>query len=133
MTLKRGSGTFLEFSITAVMLTSILLMIVNLFIKRYAIEDFELVANQISRDIVVCSSIEQAKEKADKEAQSLADMVSHVNYLETEVNFAPGSDEEWKKGNYILIKLKGVIAGYSRFVPSEYVTERLVMIENDGF
>lgn len=130
---KKGGGTFLEFSITAVFLTSILIMIVNIFIRRYAIENFELYTTQISRDIVVCSSLDEAQTKAEKEAENLFKDNSNIDYstLTVEVEYALGSEERWKKGNYIVLTITGDVTGHSDYLPTKYESSNMVMIEKN--
>ena len=77
--LMNGTGTFLEFSIAAVMLTFVLLIIISIFMKRYAIENFDLYTNQIARDIVVCESLNEAQKLAQKEADEFFSRTNNID------------------------------------------------------
>lgn len=131
---KRGAGTFLEYSITGVMLTVILLMIVGIFIKRYSIENFNLYSNQIARDIVTCTSIEEARQRAEDEAQMYFSNIDTIDMstLKISVEYSLGSDAEWEKGNYITLYIEGYINSATILTSSYYNTSTMVMIENDG-
>ena len=123
----------MEFSIVSVMLTTILLMIVNIFIKRYAIENFELYSDQIARDIVVCESLDAAKELAKNEAEVFFGRTANIELksLMVDVDYTMGSDREWKKGNYITLTIAGNINGFNMFVGNTYTTDTMMMIEKD--
>lgn len=131
---KKGAGTFLEFSITGVMLTWILLMIVGLFMKRYSIEDFELYSEQISREVVVCESLEDARQLAEDRKQELFSQISTIdeNSVTISVDYAPGSPQEWKKGNFLVIYVTGHINSTLMITETNYSTRIMVMIENNG-
>lgn len=134
ISLISGTGTFLEFSITAVMLTFVLLIIISIFMKRYAIENFDLYTNQIARDIVVCESLDEAQKLAQKEADEFFSRTNNIDRdsIIIEVEYTVGSPEEWKKGNYITVDIRGKICSLGMFISNDYSSSIIMMIEKDG-
>lgn len=127
---KKGSGTFLEFSIVSLMMTCILIFIVHLFSTNSTIADIDLYSSQIARDVVVCSSMEEARAMAETEAEGFLSSV--VENLVVTVSYYAGSEQEWKKGNYIVVDIEGYIKGYSQGERDYYQHYSLVMIEKGG-
>ena len=130
----KGSGTFLEYTITSVMLTGILIIMVSIFIKRYSIENFELYSDQIARDIVTCTSLEEAQELAEEEAETFFSEISTIkdDDINVFVEYAAGSPEEWRKGNFIVLYIEGTINPLIATGTTNYYTRTLMMIEKNG-
>lgn len=131
--LYKGSGTFLEYTITSVILTLILIIMVSIFIKRFSIENFELYSAQIARDIVTCTSLEEAQELAEEEAETFFSEISTIREddINVFVEYAPGSPEEWRKGNFIVLYIEGKINPLVAMGTTNYNTRTLVMIEKN--
>lgn len=128
--LETGTS-LLEFSITGLFLTFILLALVNIFMKRYAMENFELYTSQIAREIVVCESLEEAQKMAKDLADIYFPMTTNIDSdsLKIYVDYTIGSPTEWKKGSYIDVCVSGTIYSFNMFLPSEYESEIMVMVE----
>lgn len=129
----KGSATFLEFIMTSVFLTVLLLIIVSAFMKYYTIQDFDLYVSKIARDVVTCSSMEEAEELAWQEANELFQDLSFFDRssMTVSVMYVPGSGEEWKKGNFINVTVTGYINAMGSLTGSYHESNIMMMIEHN--
>lgn len=130
---RKGAATFLEFTITATFLTFIVLLIVSLYIKRQTIQKIDLYTDQIARDIVTCTSLEEAQEIAEKKKEEYFSKISHIDIsnIQVSVGYAIGSPEEWRRGNYITVIVYGKIKPTLSIGETKYSTRVLKMIEHN--
>lgn len=130
---KKGTGTFLEFSITSVMLLWMFLMFVGIFIKRYTIENFDLYTDRISREIVVCDSLEDAESKARSKAYEYFQELSYVDIqnLNISVDYQIGSDQSWHKGSFVTLTISAPIKSAILIDSTRYEASVMVMIEHN--
>lgn len=131
--LKKGTGTFLEYVITSVFLMYFLLLIVGLFMKRYTIEKFDLYTNKIAREIVVCDSLESARQSAQTKMEDYFEEISLINPSEisVSVDYALGSNADWHKGNFITLTIYGKIKSAIMITDTDYEVSVMVMIEHN--
>lgn len=128
---KRGGGTFLEFSITGVFLTTILILAIELFYRHYYINNFDLCVNQVARDIVVCDSLEDAKKLAKKNAKEYFEAVDGLSKDDIErvdVYYAAGSNQIWEKGSFIEVYVEGKIGGIGGNIGKKKKHQAIVMM-----
>ena len=128
---RRGGASFLEFMVCGVFLITLLLLIVGLFIKRYTIENINLAADQLSRDIIVCESYDDAEDLIDDRKQIFLDM-SYVKDIDIQMDYMLGGNAEWKKGNYIQISYSVTLDSALTIGETSYYTIITKMIENSG-
>lgn len=128
---RKGGASFLEFMVCGVFLITFLLLIVGLFIKRYTIEDINLAADQLSRDIIVCESYDDAEDLIDDRKQIFLDM-SYVKDIDIQMDYMLGGNAEWKKGNYIQISYSVTLDSALTIGETSYYTIITKMIENSG-
>lgn len=125
---KKGA-TFLEFSVCIVFLMLLLIIVLSIFIRRYISEKCDLYADTMARGIVVCESMDDANLYISSH-QDLFDY-DYIEDVTITIDYLIGSEQEWKKGNYISItyicKIDSVFGGIS-----EYTITITRMIENEG-
>ena len=126
---RKGGASLLELSITTVLLASLLLIIVGLFTKKYTTENVNLLADQMARKIVVCSSLDEAEQYID-DNKDVFDM-DFVEDMEIYIDYVPGGEEVWKKGNFINITFHGKINSISAFTDTTYNVTITKMIEHN--
>lgn len=94
----------------------------------------ENAVSEIGRQVVTCDSIEEAR----ADAQTIAEYIFEDNHtitpgtVKTKIKFAPGSDQEWKKGNFINIYLSAELVSTTPATSGVKEVSALLMIENDG-
>ncbi len=126
----RKGGSFLEFAVISVLLLSLLLVIIGLFIKRFTVERCDMYADAIARDLVTCTSLDEAKDKANDELSYFE--IPYVENMSVTVDYALGSRQEWKKGNYIVVSFTGEISSVSTLTKTTYNADVMKMIENSN-
>lgn len=132
--LRRGGGEFIGFAIGMIGLCTLILMLLGVFQLCMASSQLENAANLISRDIVSEESLDDARAKAQTDAENLLGGYQAVDSgsINTEVEYAPGSDREWKKGNYIKLFITVKLNCRNPIVSGKKTVSALVMIERDG-
>ncbi len=128
---RKGGGTFLEFSVTSLFLITFLMVIVGLFIKRYTIENINLAADQLARDVVVCESFSDAEIVIEERKQIFLDL-TYVTDIDIQMDYMLGGNAEWHKGNYIQISYYVKLDSTLTLNESDYYTVITKMIENSG-
>ena len=126
----RKGSSFLEFAVISVLLLSLLLVIIGLFIKRFTVERCDMYADAIARDLVTCTSLDEAKDKANDELSYFE--IPYVENMSVTVDYALGSRQEWKKGNYIVVSFTGEISSVSTLTKTTYNADVMKMIENSN-
>lgn len=134
---QRGDGEFLGFTIGMVGLAFMILMIVGIFQLCMATSQLENAIDLISRDIVTCESLDDAKDKANTEAQTLLSGYHAIksDSVEADVYYAPGSDSdhrEWVKGNFVEVSITVKLTVKNPFVNKLRTVTALVMIEKNA-
>ena len=131
---KKGAGEFIGFTIASIGLLSFLIMILGVSLLNNTSEIMENAVSEIGRQVVTCDSIEEAR----ADAQTIAEYIFKDNHtitpgtVKTEIEFAPGSDQEWKKGNFINIYLSAELVSTTPATSGVKEVSALLMIENDG-
>ncbi len=123
-------ATFLEFAVVGVMLLLILLVVVGLFLKRFTVERCDMYADAIARDVITCESMEDAVNKANEELSYFD--IPFVENMTVTVDYAVGSDTNWKKGNYIVLTFSGNISSVITLTETTYMCDVFKMIENNN-
>lgn len=131
--IRKGTGTFVEYTITSVFLMWLLLMIVGIFMKRYTIENFDLYTDRIAREIVVCDSLSAAETLARDKADEYFDDLSLVdaNQLIVSLDYTIGSDTDWHKGSFITLTIHGKVKSAMLITDTDYEASVMVMIEHN--
>lgn len=127
--LRKGGSTFFEFAFCGLFLVIILMIMVGLFIKRYTAENLDLAADQLSRDIVVCASVQEAEDLIN---QRLGDFMNlkYVDSIDIDIDYVPGSNTEWKKGSFIRITYFAKVDSALLWKSTTYTNTITRMLEN---
>ena len=126
----RQGASFLEIGTTIAMLLYLLLTVVGIFIKRYTVEQLSLRADQMARKVVVCESIDDAEKTIEDNKDVFTDL-AFVNDIDITVDYVPGGDASWKKGNYININYSADVDSITVLTKTHYNSRLTKMIEND--
>ncbi len=131
---RKGAGTFIGYTIAAIGLTYFLILIIGFSILNNAYEGMEDAAFLIGRDVVTCESLEEAQEKAQDEAKTL---LGHYGCLKKDsiiayVEYAPGSEEKWMKGNFIKIYLEAKVKTNEPITSGTKSCSSMFMIERNS-
>lgn len=131
----KGSGEFIGWTVAVTGLTSFVILLVGLFFLCRGVSQMENAVDTISRDIVVCDSLSDARtlaqEKAEKQMADF-DSVIKAGTVKAEVVYSPGSRQEWKKGNYVTVILSADMDCRVPVISGVRETSAMVMIERDG-
>ena len=97
------------------------------------IQEADQALSYISREIAICESLSDANEKAEEilNAYFHGSDTMPKDEIKISVDYTPGSDQEWKKGNYITIVLSIKIQNTDPFSSGIRETSNMVMIERD--
>ena len=131
---EQGLGGFIGFTVCIVLLFSILMLLIHFFVYFRDIQEADQALSYISREIAVCESLDEANKKAEE----LIDTYFHGSgtmpkeKMMIKVDYAPGSDTEWEKGNYVVVILSVRIENTDPFSRGIRETSNMVMIERDG-
>ena len=105
----RKGMSFLSFAIGGVFLTYLLLFVIGLFIQQYTVRQCDIYVDTIARKLVVCESMEQAKEVARQCIESVS--ITGVSEMSVDVDYAIGYNAEvWQKGGYLTINVHANIS-----------------------
>ena len=127
--LQKGSGEFIGFSISMVGLCSFLVFFIGFYLFFQTTLAMENAANLVGRDVVVCESLEEAEELAQDGAETLLSGYQGLENIRAYVDYTPGSDEEWKKGNFITVTIMADMTFSVPMVDSTKTVTNVVMIE----
>ena len=134
---QRGAGEFLGFTIGIIGLAFMILMIVGIFQLCMATSQLENAVDLISRDIVTCESLDDANDKANREAQALLEGYQAIepDSIETEVYYTSGADSDhrdWVKGNFVEVSITVKLTVKNPFINKLRTVTALVMIEKNA-
>lgn len=129
--IRKGSGGMLEYVVSVIALCYMIILICGIMALQIARNDIEDAAGIISRDIVVCTSLEEAQETAQQEAQALLldSYFVDVESVEASVYYAPGSAQEWAKGNYVYVSISAYVTSTEPVTSGTKYATSLAMIE----
>ena len=102
---KKGAGEIIGFAISAVILTSFLLIMVGIFSMDQSIKTMDEVAQNVARDIVVCESIDMAEKLCDKNVHEYLKNEHNLTNITTKVEYTKGFPKLWTRGNFITITI----------------------------
>lgn len=122
-------ASFLEIGITMFMLLYLLLMVVGIFIKRYTVEQLNLRADEMSRKIIVCTSMDDAEKLAEDNIEIFD--LPFVENMKIDIDYVPGGDASWNKGNYINIYYTADVNSVTVLTKTKYNSRIVKMIENN--
>lgn len=126
---RRGGATYFEFAFCGLFLVMILMIMVGLFIKRYTAENLDLAADQLARDIVTCSTIQEAEDTINQRLPVFMSL-SYVDSIDIDVDYVPGSTMEWKKGSFIKITYFAKVDSALLWGDTTYTNTITRMLEN---
>lgn len=132
---RKGEGEFLGGVISIIFLCYLLFIILGLFNFYNTSISMDNALTEISRDIVVCTSLDEARDTAREEAEDYLEKIGNIRKesISAEVDFAAGSiDEEWRKGNFIDITISAYINTSEPFTSQTKTATTTVMIERNG-
>ena len=131
---KKGSGEFIGFTISCVFLSLFLALIIGVTILNNTGEVMENAVSEIGREIVVCESLEEARSQAQSMAEQVLGPYDSIRAetIEADVDYAPGSDTEWKKGNFIKVFLSAELVSSSPATSGVKEVSAMLMIEKNG-
>lgn len=127
--LKKGGGEFVGFAISMFFLTSILITIIGAVVLQDSLQYLNMVNQQLARDVIVCENIDDAQETAEKNAKEYFKYKKSISDEKVDVFFTPGSEEKWKKGNYITVLISVKIKSISPFTSGRYTSMVITMLE----
>lgn len=131
---RKGAVT-LEALGCSIIILFCLMMVFHIYFQSLARILVEEACVQVSHDVVSCSSFEEAEELAEEEVQERLDHYRDIDAssIECEVYYAIGSEQEWKKGNFLTVEVSA--KPVSPFSPVNFRCRKImtVMIErNEG-
>lgn len=131
---RRGGGEFVGYSISMVFLSYLFILIISFMILNSAMGTIENASALISRDIVSCSSLEDAQERAQKDAEAYLKQCGNIksDSIKAEVGYAAGSDTDWQKGNFLEVTISGYVKTCEPFTSGVKISTATIMIENSG-
>jgi len=127
--LRSGSGELLGFTMSALALLSITTLIIGCCLLHSALNYMDEVGRVIGRDVVVCESKSEAEKLAQKEAERALSNVKYLSNISTSVEYAPGSENKWKKGNLVYITVSATVHSTTPLTSGPHVVYTLMMIE----
>lgn len=130
--LRKGGGELLGFSIGLVLFLWILSFFVGLIITENALNDMEYAVIMASRKAIVCDSMDNAKEESGKIVQEIMARNHAVSNIQVDIRYTPGSEQEWKKGNYIDVAVLGEIHTSNPLLNDYRHVKETIMIEHHG-
>lgn len=131
---KEGAGEFIGFTVSVVFLMSFLLLIFGMFMQYRAMGDLDSAVMTISHDIVSCESLEEAQDMAEEEMTWLLGDTKYMpaSRMQIRVGYASGSDQEWRKGNFITVSLSAYMNSYDPITKGTREVSAMAMIERNG-
>ncbi len=98
-----GNGEFISFTVLSVCIAAILILIVALLQMTYASSEISKAISATSRSIIMCDSIEDAAEQAQRVAKSSISSPA-VSDIEVSVDMVD-EDADWETGSYCIVTL----------------------------
>ena len=122
------------FTVAVLFFMTFLIMIIGFYTQYRAIISLDNAVMIISQDIVTCEDLDEAREQALEEAYLILGDTKVIpkNSITVDVNYSLGSEQEWKKGNFITVYLSADIKSFDPFTSGVKNTSAMVMIENNG-
>lgn len=103
---RKGSAT-LEAICCCLILLFCLMTALHIYFQVHASMLMDEALVQISHDVVSCTSLDEAQQLAESTAKDRLSSYRDIKSagLACEVYFAPGGEQEWKKGNFLTVEL----------------------------
>lgn len=129
---KTGAGELIGYTVSMVFLCYLLIIIIGFMILNTNYSALENVSSVIARDVVVCTSLEDARMLAQSEAERYLQQYDSISEVKAEVDYTAGSDNDWLKGNFVTVTISGYIRTCEPFTSGKRYSVATVMIENNG-
>ena len=127
--LESGVGEFMAFQMCVILLMFIYLIILATAGYDNSLTVLEESSQKIARDIVTCQSFQEAQETAQEDLNKIE--MPTIGDKRVIVEYSPGSEQEWKKGNYINVTVVGRIRNNIIRITEEKEAMTLMMIERN--
>lgn len=124
---RKGSASY-ELAFTVVLLFFLLLVIIGIFIKRYTVQNLNLLTDELAREVVICDSKDDAEAFVNDNIHYFNDM-SYVENTEIYIDYLPGGKTDWKKGTFIAISVSADLDSITTLKNTRYYTRVIKMIE----
>ena len=125
--LESGAGEIMAFQFSVILMMFIYLTILATAAYDNSMTVLEETSQKIARDIVTSKSFEEAKENATTDLNKIN--APTIRDMQVLVEYSPGSEQEWKKGNYINVTVIGTIRNNIFYTWDEEEATTLMMIE----
>lgn len=135
---RRGTGEFIGYAISIMFLTIFYFIIMNALILNNAENVMEECIMNVGREVVICESLDEAKDRAQDAAEYYFPRETKVidkESIRATVSYAPGYDkdkQEWKKGRFIQVTVTADVLGFNEWFHKPKSVRALYMIENGG-
>lgn len=120
----------LGFSVGLLTFLTILAYFVGFVIIQTAANDMDYAVISASRAAVVCDNMDSATERATEIANEVLQRNGMVSDIRVDVRYTPGSEQEWKKGNYIDVAVICKVHTIAPLVDDERHAKETIMIEH---
>nr|WP_303183312.1 hypothetical protein [Lachnoclostridium phocaeense] len=131
---KQGMGEFMEGAIAMLFLITLLILLISFTMLHTAGGAMEYAVSVIGREIVTCTSLEDARRTAQEQAELILgdSRTMPRDAIRADVGYAPGSDTEWEKGNFVFVTITAELHNLMPVTSGTKEVSDLVMIEYTG-
>lgn len=135
---RSGVGELIGYTISILFLTIFYFIIMNALILNNAENVMEECIMSVGRQVVICESMDQAKDRVQDAAEYYLPKETKVidkSTIRATVSYAPGykkDQQKWEKGKFIQISVTADVHGFSNWFHKPKTVRAIYMIENGG-
>ena len=128
---KRGAGEFIGFTVTSIMLLSLLLLFITFANLMNSLTAIQSCSSSVARRLVVLNSITIARKQGKVQAKEMLASFKNIKNVKVKVKYLPGCDK-WEKGSFIRVTVSGKVKTYDPFTTKRYSYSTVAMIEKNS-
>ena len=125
---KKGASEMIGFSIALIIILNIFAYLLSMVVIQDALADMTFAVNTASREAIVCDSMESATQTATDVVNELIQRNGAITETRVDVRYTPGSEQEWKKGNFIDVAIICKIRVLTPLIDDERHVKQMRMI-----
>lgn len=127
---EKAAGEMLSWAFSLVGMLFLMMIVIGCIVLDHHLQDLDTVSQRIARDVVVCNSLTEAQKQAEMEAKKLMPKTPVVRNVKAYVQYAPGSEKKWKKGNYLFVTVSVRLRSGLPAVSGTHENSTMTMIEH---
>lgn len=126
---KKGNGEFVGFAVISVIISVLIITIAAFIQLSLSVSSISKSATAVSRAASVCTSIEDARDQAQRVAENTLTS-DNISQITTNIDFVGGTNK-WESGGYIVVTVRAHVKTIEPYFTSGF-REKKILITIEG-